>query len=179
MVKAFLMASRFSSLPPRIPTALIVLLANCLAPMLTATSAEPGTAKPFPDNSPEHQALTMASPFLGNEDFTLRNDYWQGKVATDGGTAVRLQFFKGNTYRLFFGSHTDELPKTAKLHLHIFDSKDKEVATVSGEPGQAAVALHFEKTRKTGLYLVLMRIVPQPGPVAPVEVPGVLFYGWE
>lgn len=173
------MAFRVSLTPPRFPTAWIALLAMLFAPSRTATSAEPGSAKPFPENSPEHQALTMASPFLGNDAFTLRNDYWQGIVSTEAGTAVRLQFFKGNTYRLFFGAHTDALPETAKLHLHIFDSRDKEVATVSGEPGQAAVALHFEKTRKTGLYLVLMRIEPQPGPVAPVSVPSVLFYGWE
>ncbi|MCB1066454.1 MAG: hypothetical protein KDN20_26490 [Verrucomicrobiae bacterium] len=144
-----------------------------------SVGAEEGGAKPFPPTSAEHQALTASSPYLGNDAFTLRNDYWKGTVSTDSGTAVRLQFFKGNTYRLIFGVSTDHLPKTARLHLHIFDSKEKEVSTVAGEPGQAAIVLNFEKNRKTDLYLVLMRIEPQVGPTAPVEVPSVLFYGWE
>lgn len=160
-------------------TAAILAIALLLVSSLPGSSVESGGAKPFPPDSPEHQALVLASPFLGNEAFTLRNDYWKNEVSTESGKAVRLQFFKGNTYRLFFGASTEALPKTAKLHLHIFDSKDKEVATVAGEPGQAAVALHFEKTKKTGLYLVLMRIEPQPGPAQEVSVPSVLFYGWE
>ncbi len=142
--------------------------------------ADPGDqARPFPPRSAEHQALTSATPYLGNDDFTLRNDYWKGMVTTDSGTAVRLQFFKGNTYRLFFGTSVDHLPETARLHLHIFDSREREVSTVSGEPGQAAIVLNFENRRKSELYLVLMRIEPQPGPTAPVSVPSVLFYGWE
>ncbi len=164
------------SLP--VPSAALA-LALFLLPEVSGTGAESAGAKPFPPDSPEHQALMTASPYLGNDAFTLRNDYWKGDVSTQSGRAVRLQFFKGNTYRLFFGASTEVLPESARLHLHIFDAKEKEVATVAGEPGQAAVALHFEKTRKTGLYLVLMRIEPKPGPVQEVAVPSALFYGWE
>ena len=51
-------------------------------------SAEDGEPKKFPANSPEHQALTASSPYLGNEAFTLRNDYWKGAVSTGTGTAL-------------------------------------------------------------------------------------------
>lgn len=143
------------------------------------SEASSSEAKRFPEETPENQALSAATPYLGNEDFTLRNDYWKGIVTTEKGTALRLQFFKGNTYRIFFGASTKVLPSTARLHLHLFDAKEKEVASVSGEPGEAAVVLNVEKARKTGLYLVLMRIEPREGPSTEVEVPSVLFYGWE
>ncbi|MCB1088641.1 MAG: hypothetical protein KDM63_16505 [Verrucomicrobiae bacterium] len=155
------------------------LLACLMLSGIERSRAEDEPPKPFPKNSPEHQALTASSPYLGNDAFTLRNDYWTGTVSTLSGTAVRLQFFKGNIYRLFFGVGTDQFPEGARLHLHIFDEKSDEVISASGEAGQAAVVLNFEKVRKTGLYLVLMRIEPRPGPAAEVLVPSVLFYGWE
>ena len=138
-------------------------------------------AKPFPPNSPEHQALSAASPYLDREGFTLRNDYWEGIVSTQLGTAMRLQFFKGNLYRLFFGVDTNFLPKDARLHLQIFDKKEKEVATAFIDSGPvAAVALEFAP-QKTDLYLILMR-VESPAAKAvdrKINLPGVLFYGWE
>lgn len=142
-------------------------------------AADGDPPKPFPKDSPEHQALTASSPYLGNDAFTLRNDYWTGSVSTASGTAVRLQFFKGNLYRLFLGAAPGQIPEGAKLHLHIFNDKSEEVISASGEPGEAAVVLNFEKVRKTGLYLVLMRVEPRPGPATEAKVPCVLFYGWE
>lgn len=141
--------------------------------------AAPGEAKPFPPDSPEHQALTAASPSLGDEAFTLRQDYWKGTLTTTSGRALRLQFFKGNTYRLFFGAAPSSLPAGARLHLHVFDSEEEEVAVATGEPDEAAVALHLEDAGKTGLYLILMRVEPRPGPAAETEVPAALFYGWQ
>lgn len=148
-------------------------------PVAFAAESADGRPKPFPKDSPEHQALTAASPYLGNDAFTLRNDYWTGAVTTDAGTAVRLQFFKGNVYRLFLGASPPKLPEGARLHLHIFNDQSEEVISASSPAGQPAVVLNFEKVRKTGQYLVLMRIEPRPGPAAPVAVPSVLFYGWE
>ena len=146
-----------------------------------AQQSEGGPRK-FPEHTPEHQALTASSPYLGDDEFYLRNDYWKGNVTTRTGTAMRLQFFKGNAYTLFFGADTKALPKSAVLHLHLFDAKSREVDTAKGEPGEAAVVLNH-KTRKTGLYLVLMRIViPDSGEqagTAEVSVPSVLFYGWK
>lgn len=152
---------------------------SCLGLSADAQERPSPGAKPFPADSGEHQALSAATRYLGNDDFTIRNDYWKGIVTTSKGTALRLQFFKGNTYRLFYGVSTKTLPEDARLHLHLFDAKEKEVASISGAPGQAAIALNLEKVRKTGLYLVLMRIEPREGPSVEIEVPSVLFYGWE
>ena len=146
------------------------------------TQDSDGGPKLFPPNSPEHQALTASTPYLGDEDFYLRNDYWQGSVSPDEGTAMRLQFFKGNTYRLFFGATKDKLPAGSILHLNIFDSNSKEVTAASGEPGEAAAVLSH-KNRKTGLYLILMRIeIPDSAKKEGSDSeknPCVLFYGWK
>ena len=156
-----------------------VAIALALLALAGSNFAQEEKEKTFPKTSPEHQALTASSPYLGNDKFTLRNDYWKGALSTDNGTAIRLQFFKGNTYRFFLGADTTALPAGAKLHLHIFDTKEKEVATSSGQAGQPSVALHLEKVRKTDSYLILMRVEPQAGPAAVVKVPAALFYGWE
>lgn len=155
----------------------LVLLVLCCFP--AGSRAQSPLASPFPPDAPEHEALSAASPFLGDEDFSLRQDYWQGILTTKTGKGLKLQFFKGNTYRLFFGVAPSALPKNGTLHLHLYNAAGEEVAHAPGEAGKAAVALHFENTLKTGLYLILMRVELPPGPLAEEEVPAVMFYGWQ
>lgn len=156
------------------PTTSVVgaLLLLCIAAMRLEAS-------PFPVDSPEHQALTAASNALGDPAFALREDYWNGELTTRTGRAIKLQFFKRNIYSLFVGVAPSELPPGASLHLNIFDSANEEVAAASGKPGEAAVALTFENTIKSGSFLVLMRVDVPPGPLAEADVPAVLFYGWK
>lgn len=154
-----------------------VLLVLCV--FAVAGRAQSPQTSPFPPDAPEHEALTAASPFLADEDFSLRQDYWQGVLTTKTGKGLKLQFFKGNTYRLFFGVSPSALPKDGTLHLHLYNAAGEEVAHAPGEAGKPAVALHFENTLKTGLYLVLMRVELPPGPLAEEEVPAVMFYGWQ
>lgn len=154
-----------------------VLLVLCV--FAVAGWAQSPQTSPFPPDAPEHEALTAASPFLADEGFSLRQDYWQGVLTTKTGKGLKLQFFKGNTYRLFFGVSPSALPKDGTLHLHLYNAAGEEVAHAPGEAGKPAVALHFENTLKTGLYLVLMRVELPPGPLAEEEVPAVMFYGWQ
>lgn len=154
-----------------------VLLVLCV--FAVAGRAQSPQTSPFPPDAPEHEALTAASPFLADGDFSLRQDYWQGVLTTKTGKGLKLQFFKGNTYRLFFGVSPSALPKDGTLHLHLYNAAGEEVAHAPGEAGKPAVALHFENTLKTGLYLVLMRVALPPGPLAEEEVPAVMFYGWQ
>lgn len=136
-------------------------------------------ADTFPVDSPEHQALTAAGPALADVAFALREDYWNGELTTSTGKAVKLQFFKRNTYSLFFGTAPSALPPGSSLHLNIFNTENEEVAAVSGKPGEAAVALTFENTIKSGSFLILMRVDVPPGPFAAADIPAVLFYGWK
>ncbi len=157
--------------------AVFVLLVAC--GFFAAARAQLPQGSPFPPDAPEHEALTAASPFLDGGDFSLRRDYWQGSLTTKTGRGLKLQFFKGNTYRLFFGVAPSALPKDGTLHLHLYNAAGEEVAHAPGEAGKSAVALHFENTLKTGLYLVLMRVELPPGPLAEEEMPAVMFYGWQ
>lgn len=147
--------------------------------LLLCLSAIRLESAPFPADSPEHQALTAATDALGDPAFALREDYWNGELTTSTGRAVKLQFFKRNVYSLFFGVAPSELPPGASLHLNIFDSANEEVAAANGKPGEAAVALTFENTIKSGSFLVLMRVDVPPGPLAAADIPAVLFYGWK
>lgn len=133
----------------------------------------------YPEDSPEHQALSLATESLEEKGFSLREDYWSGILSGETGRALKLQFFKRNEYRLYLGVSPDSLPPKAKLDLRIFDSKNVEVAAMMGEPDEAAVELIFENKVRTGLFLVLMRVEVPPGPLAVSEVPAVLFYGWK
>lgn len=169
-----------SSLRPAfLRTAIAILAILALGAILVPARAQTPRASPFPPDAPEHEALTAAGPFLGDEKFSLRQDYWQGVLTTKAGTAVKLQFFKGNTYRLFFGVAPSTLPKDGTLQLYLFNAANEEVARAIGEPGKPALALHFENTLGTGLYLILMRVELPPGPLAEEDVPAVMFYGWQ
>lgn len=157
----------------------VVLLPLVLCCFPAAGLAQSPQVSPFPPDAPEHEALTAASPYLADENFSLRQDYWQGDLTTRTGKGLKLQFFKGNTYRLFFAVAPSALPKDGTLHLHLYNAAGEEVAHVPGEAGKPAVDLHFENTLKTGLYLVLMRVELPPGPLAEEDVPAVMFYGWQ
>lgn len=133
----------------------------------------------YPEDSPEHQALSLAQESLAESGFSLREDYWQGILSGDTGKALRLQFFKRNEYRLYVGVAPKALPPKGKLDLRIFDSENNEVAAMMGEPDEAAVELTFNNKVRTGLFLVLMRIEVPPGPLEVSDVPAVLFYGWK
>lgn len=133
----------------------------------------------YPEDSPEHQALSLATDSLAESGFSLREDYWQGILSGETGRALKLQFFKRNEYRLYLGVAPKALPPKAKLDLRIFDTENNEVAAMMGEPDEAAVGLVFENKVRTGLFLVLMRIEVPPGPLAVSDVPAVLFYGWK
>ncbi|NOX99149.1 MAG: hypothetical protein GXP30_05365 [Verrucomicrobia bacterium] len=133
---------------------------------------------PFPPNSPEHAALSAASEFLTNDAFLLRQDYWQGKLGTETGKALQLQFFKGNRYRFFFAVSKKQLPDKALLHLHIYDKASKEVATVSSQGTSNVIDLTFIP-KSTGLYLVLMSIEVPKNSSARTGISSVLFYGYE
>ncbi|MCC6884725.1 MAG: hypothetical protein WBE58_24840 [Verrucomicrobiales bacterium] len=169
------------------PFLLRILALRLALPILLFSSGVTGigsaaAAEAFTEDSPEHQALLLASPFLERPAFTLREDYWQGGLSPELGHAVKLQFFKGNVYRLFMGIHTKKKPTGATLHLHIFNEKGDEVAHATSAGTQPFSAMLEYKSRKTGAYLILMRLetAPEDSKTDPkTGFPCVLFYGWE
>jgi len=143
-----------------------------------APTTRANEANPFPPHSPEHAALTAASSYLENDNFMLREDYWKGNVTAQTGKAVRLQFFKGNTYRFFFAIEAKKANDTTSLSMRIYDAQSREVAAVKSEPAQTATAMTFQP-KATGLYLVLMGVELAEGSNPYSDYPAVLFYGFE
>lgn len=158
---------------PRIHRLLLVLLACGTA---SAQSEQP--APTFPVGSAENDALALAAPFSeANPDFTLRQDYWEGQLTPDKGTAFRLQFFKGNTYHMFLAVEKDKLPTGATLALYVIDPKNKPIE--ASAPGLENTAQLSHKAKKTGLYLVLMRLILEDGATIEAPLDAVMIYGWE
>jgi hypothetical protein len=135
-------------------------------------------ALPFPPDSPEHAALSEASSYLEDEEFMLREDYWKGAVTPQTGKAVRLQFFKGNTYRFFFAIEPEKATPATHLSMRIYDAQSREVALGEAEAEKAALALSFAPT-STGLYLVLMGVDVDESANTYREYPAVMFYGFK
>lgn len=158
---------------PAVGSAVLLLLS--VAP---ATVQGDDVPNPFPADTPEHAALTAASSYLSNDDFMLREDYWKGNVTAQTGKAVRLQFFKGNTYRFFFAIEAEKANAATTLSMRIYDAQSREVAKSDSKPAQSATALNFEPSA-TGLYLVLMgvEIADKSNPYH--DYSAVMFYGFE
>lgn len=156
----------------------IIGLITLSALLVAAPATRANEANPFPPHSPEHAALTAASSYLENDDFMLREDYWKGNVTAQTGKAVRLQFFKGNTYRFFFAIEAEKANDVTSLSMRIYDTKSREVAATKAEPTQPAAAMTF-KPKATGLYLVLMGVELAEGSNPYRDYPAVLFYGFE
>jgi hypothetical protein len=141
-------------------------------------AADEADTIPFPADSPEHAALTAASSYLDEDDFMLREDYWKGSVTPQTGKAVRLQFFKGNTYRFFFAIEPEKANAATTLSMRIYDAQSREVAVTQSKPSEIATALNF-KPDSTGLYLILMGVDIAKGSNPYRDYPAVMFYGFE
>jgi len=128
-----------------------------------------------PEGSPEAAALEVAAPLLENKKgFLLREDYWKGELSQERGKAVRLQFFKGNSYKLILATGAEAAGQGAKVFLQIIDLDNKVVAASQTGEKAGATALVTVNPKKTGAHLVLMRVEG-----GRKSAPAVLFYGYE
>lgn len=86
--------------------------------------------------------------------FDFRADIWERELAPDMGKAVRMQFFKGNDYRVCVAVS----PKSGvKIEAHILDGEGKPIETKSeATEGGWGVTLHV-KPNRTGVYMVTIR----------------------
>ncbi|MCB1094599.1 MAG: hypothetical protein KDN22_03370 [Verrucomicrobiae bacterium] len=137
---------------------------------LSIFSAHADTPSP---GSAERQARKAAAPFE-KSGMRLRQDFWSGSLSGAKGKAIRLQFFKGHTYRLFLAGDQSTAPGT-RYHVMVVDKYGNVLgeSTVKGPVTTVEV-----KPRKTGAYLVLMRAETPKGAKA-TTIPAVLFYGYQ
>ena len=135
-------------------------------------------AEDFPPDSPHHAALAAVEPYLENEAFELRQEFWGGELAGEKGKALRLQFFKGNTYRLFLAGPLVAMKVGGRLNLAVVDPSGRKIANESSKAGDGAVVVKL-KAKKSGLYLVLMSIDPPKDAPRDASLPCVMYYGYE
>ena len=149
-----------------------------LLSLVWASGAPGQEASDFDEGSAERAALTRAEPYLENEDFFLRSDYWSGELSGITGKALRLQCFKGNQYSFFFAGAPAKLPEGAILNMKIVDKGMREIANWTSLKKDAVLVAEF-KPKETNLYLVLMSLTYPAGSDMDKEVPCCVFFGYE
>ncbi|MEM7148158.1 MAG: hypothetical protein AAF591_23860 [Verrucomicrobiota bacterium] len=135
-------------------------------------------AADFPVESPHFAALKAAEPYLENEDFELREEFWGGELSGAKGKAIRLQFFAGNTYRVILAAPLVAMKVGGQLHVALVDPSGRKIARASSKKGEGAVVLKLN-AKKSGLYMVLMSIEPPKGVAEEASMPCVMYYGYE
>jgi hypothetical protein len=98
------------------------------------------------------------------EGFDFRADIWARDLAPEVGKAVRVQFFKGNEYRVCVA-----VPPSSKVKLaaHVLDADGKPMENkIEATEGGWGVILHV-KPKRTGVYAVVMRQAESSGKAVP------------
>lgn len=124
--------------------------------------------------SAESTARAAAAPYVKSQGLRLRQDFWQGALSGTKGKAIRLQFFKGHSYRLFLATNAAEKAAGTRLHVMVVDKS----GNVLGESALVGPASSVEvKPKKTGAYMILLRAEATTGNKNR-KIPAVLFYGY-
>lgn len=86
--------------------------------------------------------------------FDFRADIWERELTPDLGKAVRVQFFKGNEYRVCVAVS----PKSGvKIAAHVLDVEGRPAESkVEPAEGGWGATLHV-KPKRTGVYMVVIR----------------------
>lgn len=95
--------------------------------------------------------IASAQEALG---FDFRADIWERELTPELGKAVRVQFFKGNDYRVCVAV----APKTGvKIAAHVLDTEGRPIESkIESTDGGWGATLHV-KPQRTGVYVVVIR----------------------
>lgn len=95
--------------------------------------------------------MEAAKPFV-DQGFTVREDYWNGEVASGQKLAIRHQLFKGNEYVFWLGSGNEN----CELELAVLDAKGQAVHMES-KVGKHTCSVRVNPPR-TGTYTVVFSV---------------------
>ena len=100
------------------------------------------------------EALVELAKAQEAKGFDFRADIWERELSPEMGKAVRVQFFKGNEYRVCLAVS----PKSGvQIVSQILDAEGKSIESkVEKAPGGWGVTLHVAPKR-TGVYMVTVR----------------------
>jgi hypothetical protein len=96
-------------------------------------------------------AMEAAKPFV-DQGFTVREDYWNGEVASGQKLAIRHQLFKGNEYVFWLGTGNEN----CELELSVLDAKGQPVHMESKQ-GKHTCSVRVNPPR-TGTYTVVFSV---------------------
>jgi hypothetical protein len=97
-------------------------------------------------------ALEAANPYVKDEKFTVREDYWGGDLPVGQPKAIVQQLFKGNEYWFWLGTDAEN----AKISVHIYNSEGNLVEEKYWQKRHFAAARVVPK--KTGAYYIIVSI---------------------
>jgi hypothetical protein len=96
-------------------------------------------------------ALEAATPYV-NEGYAVREEHWAGWLAKGKQSSIQHQLFGGNDYWFWLAS--DE--ETAKLSVHIYDSKGNLVDAEAWSKGSMAGVR--VQPKRTGTYYIVFQV---------------------
>ncbi|MBV8211812.1 MAG: hypothetical protein JOZ08_01145 [Verrucomicrobia bacterium] len=101
------------------------------------------------------RAMEAISPYV-KQGYLVRDDQWGGDLGVKQEQAITHTLFKGNDY--WFCTGTDN--ESAKISIHVYDSRGRLVETDSWQHGRFAGA-HLVAPA-TGTYYVIVEILSSP-----------------
>lgn len=107
--------------------------------------------------------------------FNVRAQPWRGVLGKEKGKAVRIQLFKGNTYRFFIAVSRDVAAKGVAPVAQVVDAEFNRLAE-SGKPKDGVTVLEISPAA-TGMYMILIRA--DSSEKSPDEFAAAMIYGFE
>ena len=101
------------------------------------------------------RAMEAISPYV-KEGYLVRDDQWGGDLGVKQEQAITHTLFKGNDYWFCTGTDND----SAKISIHVYDSRGRLVENDSWQHGRSAGA-HLVAPA-TGTYYVIVEMVSSP-----------------
>lgn len=113
-----------------------------------AMVAIPGTSHAVVDDAHSF-AMQAATPFVTEQQFRVRSDYWSGELELGEPKAIKHQLFRGNLYCFWLGTDTDNL----EIEIGIYDLEGNavEIKVVDGDHASTAQIL----PPATGSYVIV------------------------
>jgi hypothetical protein len=95
--------------------------------------------------------MEAAIPFV-EQGFIVREDYWNGEVASGQGLMIKHQMFKGNEYAFWLGSANEGV----EFDLKVYDEKGKEI-TIAAKSDKMFASARVNPPR-TGTYTIVFSL---------------------
>ena len=96
--------------------------------------------------------MEVAGPYVTDQQFTLRQDYWNGEIASGKQKLIQHQLFRGNEYWFWVGTSLEN----CKLKIEIYDNKGNSVTAERTEGDFTAGARVTPAS--TGSFYILIKI---------------------